>query len=124
MKKEEYYKMFNFEDSHFWFLGKRFFIRTILDKYIPKKKLLILDLGCGTGGISVFLKKYGRVIGLEKNKIAIHLAKKRNLKIIQQDIQKPLPFSNNSFDLITILDVLYHKNIKNIDLIILIIKLF
>jgi len=112
MKLEEYKKMFLLEDKHFWFLGKRMFIKTLLNRYIPNKNLLILDIGSGTGGLTKFLNHYGKVIGLEKNKYATKLAKKRGLKIIYGDAQK-LPFKKNLFSLITLFDVLYHKNIKD-----------
>lgn len=112
MKKEEYLKMFNFEETHFWFIGKRLFIKAIFDQYIKKRRLKILDVGCGTGGLTRYLKNWGKVIGLEKNKLAIKLAKKRKIKVIQGEAEK-LPFKIKSFNLITIFDVLYHKNIKN-----------
>lgn len=107
--------MFFLEDSHFWFIGKRLFIKTILNKYCQnyKKNLKILDIGCGTGGLTLFLTNWGKVIGIEKNQLAIKLAKKRQLKIIKADAQK-LPFSDNKFDLVTIFDVLYHKDINDV----------
>jgi len=113
MRKSEFKKMFELEDNHFWFVGKRYFIKTIIDNFLPEINLKILDIGCGTGGTTVLLKKYGKVIGLEKNKYAQKLAKKRGLEIIAGDAHE-LPFSNQNFDLVTIFDVLYHKEIKDI----------
>ena len=112
MKTQEYKKMFLLEDKHFWFLGKRALIKILLNQHVPNKNLFILDIGCGTGGLTKFLTHYGKVIGLEKNKYAVNLAKKRGLKIINGDAQK-LPFKRNSFSLVTLFDVLYHKNIKD-----------
>lgn len=113
MKKIEYEKMFLLEDSHFWFVGKRFFIKTYLDK-IKNNITNILDIGSGTGGTTKLLKNYGNVVGIEKNILAASLARKRGLKIIRGTAEK-LPFKKNTFDLITIFDVLYHKDIKNIN---------
>lgn len=113
MNKSEYNKMFALEDRHFWFVGKRFFITVYLKKIkTPVKK--ILDVGCGTGGTTKFLEKFGRVFGIEKNETAIALAKKRGIKVIRGEAEK-LPFEKNSFDLVTLFDVLYHKNISNVD---------
>jgi ubiquinone/menaquinone biosynthesis C-methylase UbiE len=81
MRKSEFKKMFELEDKHFWFVGKRYFIKTIIDSFLPKSDLKILDIGCGTGGTTVLLKKYGKVIGLEKNKYAQKLAKKKDWKL-------------------------------------------
>ncbi|MGB9883254.1 MAG: class I SAM-dependent methyltransferase [Microgenomates group bacterium] len=118
MKKNEYKKMFDFENQHFWFIGKKYFIKTLLDRYLPKKGLKILDVGCGTGGLTSFLNNYGQTVGIEKNKYAIKSARQRNLNIKLADAQK-IPFSSNSFDLVTIFDVLYHKNVKNEERVIL-----
>ncbi|HBP51305.1 MAG: Methyltransferase type 11 [Candidatus Shapirobacteria bacterium GW2011_GWE1_38_10] len=113
MKKCEYVKMHLLEDSHFWFVGKRFFIKTYLDK-ITSKISTILDIGSGTGGTTKLLEKYGKVIGIEKNSFAQSLSKKRGLEVVKGKAEK-LPFKKNSFDLVTILDVLYHRDIKNIN---------
>jgi SAM-dependent methyltransferase len=102
--------MFELEDSHFWFVGKHYFIDSVLSKY--KNKIHnILDLGSGTGGATKFLQRYGKVTGIENYDYAITLAKKRGLDIKKGDLNK-FRVKDNSFDLITILDVFYHKNIK------------
>jgi ubiquinone/menaquinone biosynthesis C-methylase UbiE len=112
--------MYLLENSHFWFVGKRFFIKTYLDP-IKRNTHNILDIGSGTGGATKFLEKYGKVTGIEKNNYAISLAKKRGLKIIKGEAEK-LPFKNNNFDLVTIFDVLYHKDVKDVKKAILEIK--
>ncbi len=104
--------MFSLEQKHFWFVGKRLYIKSVIDKYLPTKKLKIIDIGCGSGGTTVFFKKYGGVVGLEKNPVAVGLAKKRGLCVVQSGAQA-LPFPDQSFDLALLLDVLYHKNITH-----------
>lgn len=108
----EYKKMYKLEDKHFWFLGKRIFVDQFLKKHINSSSLKILDVGSGTGGMTGWLSKYGDVVGLERSKEAIKCAKKRRLKIVRGDANK-LPFKNEKFDLVTIFDVLYHKNIND-----------
>jgi len=113
MKTEEYIKMRKLEDSHFWFLGKRFFVKTYLKKadFPKRKKLKILDLGCGTGGMTNFLKAFGTVTGIEGSEVAVDFSRKRGLNVFKQDINE---FSiSGSFDLVTLFDVLYHENIKD-----------
>lgn len=97
------------EDTHFWFLAKREFVNSVLYQYKNYIKN-ILDVGSGTGGMTKHLYKFGRVVGIENNDLAISLSKKRRLKIIKGKAQK-LPFTSNSFDLVTFFDVLYHKKI-------------
>lgn len=111
MKTEEYKKMYLLEDSHFWFVGKRLFIDSALYNY--KKDInMVLDLGSGTGGTTKYLERYGSVKGLENNKHALKFSRARKINIKEGDINN-ISYANKSFNLITILDVLYHKNITN-----------
>jgi SAM-dependent methyltransferase len=110
MKPDQYRLMFEVENSHWWFLAKRKFISTQLPKTNPNWK--ILDLGCGTGGLSQYLENWGEVTRIEKSPEAIKFLNKRNLKFIPQDINN-LSIKNNYYDLICLFDVLYHKNIKD-----------
>lgn len=98
------------EDVHWWFLGKREYVRTILKSYTTKG-IKILDVGSGTGGMTKFLTEWGDVESLEKNFLAIALAKRRGLKIRYGSANK-LPFEDKKFDLVTIFDVLYHKGVE------------
>lgn len=113
MIKSEYLKMSLLEGSHFWFVGKRLFIKTYLD-IIKNNIHKVLDIGSGTGGTTEFLTNYGEVTGVEKSSYARLLSKKRNLKIVIGEAEK-LPFKDRSFDLVTIFDVLYHREVKNIN---------
>ncbi|HET7098641.1 MAG TPA: class I SAM-dependent methyltransferase [Patescibacteria group bacterium] len=112
MDKKEYQKMYELEDSHFWFLAKRYFVDSVLSAHV-KKIDNILDLGSGTGGMTKFLEKFGRVTGVEKNKLAVSLSKKRQVHVLNDNIQN-LKLGSKKFDLVTIFDVLYHKDIKDV----------
>lgn len=111
MKTAEYYKMYKLEEKHFWFLGKRFFTDSVLAKHKRKIKR-VLDIGCGTGGMTKYLQKYGVCLGLEKSPLAAGLAKKRGVKVVTGEAEN-LPFAENQFDLATLFDVLYHREINN-----------
>ena len=111
MKREEYKKMFLLEDVHFWFVGKRYFTDSVLMKS-SKDIQLILDLGSGTGGMTKYLEKYGKVTGIEQNRYSVKLAKSKNVNIKCGNINN-VKIPKNKYDLVTIFDVLYHKNIYN-----------
>lgn len=110
MKPHTYTEMYALETTHFWFLGKQAFIKNVMH-HIGKKSLHILDMGCGTGGTTQSLTVWGSVLGVEKNPIAISLSRKRGLTVLESSIED-IPLHSQSFDVITILDVLYHKGIK------------
>lgn len=113
MKRIEFKKMFELEDTHFWFVGKRLCIDSVLKKDTIAPKIRILDVGCGTGGTTVFLQKYGTVTGLEHNQYAYTCAKTRKLRV-KMGSASNLPFKDGLFDMVTLLDVLYHQNIHDV----------
>jgi len=111
MQASQYQDMFANENTHWWFVAKRSFARTFIKEIGLDKKSKILDLGCGTGGMTSFLGQFGQVIGVEQNDEAVGFCKQRQLKVIRSSINK-IPVSEKIFDLITIFDVLYHKGVR------------
>ena len=112
MYKFQYLNHFLLEKDFWWFKGQRIIIDNLIKKYKIKKNNLILDAGCGAGFNTLFLKKYGKVIGIDSSKDALNFCKKRGLKnILLSDIAKT-KFKKNSFDIITCIGVFYHKNVK------------
>ena len=109
MEKKQYRLMFENEDQNWWFLAKRKFIRTVLPN--PNVRLNILDVGCGTGGTTKFLEKYGKVSGLEPSSFARIFLKQRKIRFKTISVESFT--SGKKFDLICFLDVLYHKNIRS-----------
>ncbi|MFW9997983.1 MAG: class I SAM-dependent methyltransferase, partial [Candidatus Odinarchaeota archaeon] len=69
----------------------------------------VLDVGFRDGYNLKELEKYcSSVVGLEINEDAINNAKELNCQAFLGDIQQQIPFEDNSFDLIIMLDVLEH----------------
>lgn len=57
----------------------------------------------------MFLKKLVKdYVGLDISETAVKEAKKQGLNAIVHDLQKPLPFDKNSFDLVICMDTLEH----------------
>jgi SAM-dependent methyltransferase len=110
MKENQYRLMDELEETHWWFLTKRLYISSIFPK--KRKKLEILDLGCGTGGLSVYLEKWGHVTRVEKSPIAKKYLIKKHIPFVEKDIGKIFT-PKNYYDIICLFDVLYHQNVKN-----------
>ncbi len=59
----------------------------------------VLDLACGEGAVSEFLKSIGcEVIAFDISPGALKKVSKRGIKTIEGDVEKKLPFKNGEFD--------------------------
>lgn len=109
-------------DTKFW--TRYFTVYDYLNELIPYQNLLnsicyylkikkdekILDLGSGTGNLSIIIEKYGaKVTSLDFSKEGIDIHKKKNPKahILYHDITFRLPFDDGYFDSIVTNNVLY-----------------
>ena len=80
MEQREYFNMYETEDEHWWFKGKRRIVFSQLDKYLSgRKNLRILDIGCGTGIMMKNFQKYGKVNGIDIETTALNFCLKRGL---------------------------------------------
>ena len=62
---------------------------------------LCLDLGCGIGQYSKRIMEYGyNVISSDISEIALNKVKKFNKNVIKLDMRNPLPFDDNTFDIV------------------------
>lgn len=72
----------------------------------------LLDIGCGSGGISLILKETMPLMdlyGVDISQDAVCIANKRGLKAFQADLNSSkLPFHDNSFDLVFCGEVIEH----------------
>lgn len=110
MEKNEYTTMAAVELQHWWYGGMRAINAALLERVLaPRRDLQILDAGCGTGGDALFLRRYGRVVGLDLAAEALDLARQRLPGCLVRGSVVQLPFADQSFDLVTSFDVLYHR---------------
>lgn len=120
MQEHYYLNLSEAEKKHWYFAARRQCIEDLICRYIlpgvKEPRLKILDAGCGTGGTTNFLTRFGTVTALELSETAIRLLKTNypHLDVVKgsvEDMDNLL--IKVDFDLITALGVLYHKEIKN-----------
>jgi len=112
--QNEYTKLFKLQESYWWFRGKEYLIRNIMDSLYPQAKdLRILDVGCGTGYITRMLGQYGDVTGLDMADIALEFCARNGVASVKKGSIGNIPFEDNQFDLVCALDILYHKAVEN-----------
>jgi SAM-dependent methyltransferase len=109
MDKQIYLNMREVEDRHWWFIGRRRIVESVIQSLQLPHDADILDAGCGTGGNLGLLARYGQVAGVELDATARELANQRQLgEVLPGRLPDGLPFASGSFDLVVLLDVLEH----------------
>jgi SAM-dependent methyltransferase len=112
MQQHTYAIMNRVEDSHWWYVGRRLILESFLKQIIqsPKSKIQnpkILDVGCGTGGNLEMLAKFGAAEGVDVSDDALEFCRQKGLKA-HKGLAENLPFDDESFDVVTALDVVEH----------------
>ena len=82
----------------------------MIRQYAPKRKLTLVDIGCGTGKNVETFSKFGTSWGLDQSEEAIAFCKKRGLKYIKKGTAERSGFPEATFDVITALDVIEHTD--------------
>jgi SAM-dependent methyltransferase len=100
--------MLGADERHWWYRGRRRVIRAELDRLALPEHPAILDAGCGSGRTMQELAAYGRVSGIELSPSAVEVARARGVGEVLIGRLEELPFADESFDLITCLDVIEH----------------
>lgn len=112
MEQHTYGIMNDVEDKHWWFVGRRAILESFLQQTTDQlrtatNELRILDVGCGTGANLEMLKQYGEAEGVDVSDDALEFCRKKGLKV-HKGLAEELPFEDESFDLVTALDVVEH----------------
>jgi len=88
---------------------------SLLKKYISNNKCKILDAGCGTGLVGIELKKngYSNIDGVDFSQNMLDQIPKGIYKKIQIiDLNKPLNFSTNLFDVVMCVGTFTYGHVK------------
>ena len=111
MELSEYKNIYQNEEKHFFYVSTHNLVIGLIHKF-AKKKLDILDAGCGTGGLAQKLASLGDVRAIDVSPQAIKFAKKRGVTAELGSVEK-IPFADKEFDVVTSVDVIYHKQIND-----------
>ena len=112
MEKIEYRNIYENEEDHFFYVSTHRLVIGLIKKWTKKKNPVILDAGCGTGGLMNKLTTMGRVAGIDFSPEAVKFTRKRGLKVARASVEK-IPFPDKYFDVVTCIDVIYHKQVKD-----------
>ena len=88
---------------------------SVLKKYALNKNSKILDAGCGTGLVGIQLKKYGylNIEGVDFSQSMLDLVPQNIYKKIEKiDLNKPLKFKNNIYDVAMCVGTFTYGHVK------------
>jgi SAM-dependent methyltransferase len=95
------------DEHHWWYRGRRRIIRAELDRLALPACAQVLDAGCGSGRTMLELRRYGEVRGIELSPDAAEVARARGHEVTIGRLEE-LPWEDETFDLVTCLDVIEH----------------
>ena len=100
--------MLAMDEHHWWYRGRRRIIEAELQQLPIPPHALVLDAGCGSGRTLQELVRYGEVSGIELSPDAAEVARGRGPYDVRIGRLEELPWGDETFDLITCLDVIEH----------------
>jgi len=109
----EMYKMLvDRQETYWWHRGRRLMVAELLKDVDLHLNCKWLDIGCGPGGNVSLLDAFSPklAVGFDISSVALSLAQKKapNHIFIRGDLRCQLPFVDNSFNLVTSFNTLYH----------------
>lgn len=113
MKPAEYRRMFEAEESQWWYAGQREVAAALLAPAVDASSgLRLLDAGCGTGYNLVALGRLGSALGIDLSPEALRFCRERGVRAARASLLA-LPFGDAAFDVVTSFDVIYHDWVED-----------
>ncbi len=111
MEDAVYQEFLELEKDHWWFQGRRAIFVSLLDRYVgrdPGGERLLMDLGCGVGGMIGPMAEYGRVVGTDITLTGLQHCADRGFDKLVASTGHEGCFRDESLDCITAFDALEH----------------
>jgi SAM-dependent methyltransferase len=109
VERDFYQRYYELEDRHWWFIGRRKILLSLLEQHLGERDdLRLLDFGCGTGTMAGHLTQFGAVTAVDADADAVAFCRQRGLTDVERLTGSTLPFDDGEFDVVTSFDVLEH----------------
>jgi len=116
LERIEYEKLNQLEDVVWWFVGLHANLKAAFERCgTPKDGGVVLDAGCGTGGLLGYLARHlpaFSVVGVDVDEMACKMARAKSSRPVCVANLNSLPFANSSFVAIFSADVICHAAVE------------
>src|SRR4051812_40704167 len=102
MQEHTYPIMYEVEDAHWWYAGRRRIIASFLQQIcaeLQTPRPQILDIGCGTGANLELLEKFGQVEGVDISHEALAYCRERGFDNVRHGAAEQLPQQDATVDI-------------------------
>jgi len=102
MMEHTYPILYEVEESHWWYIGRRRIIRSFVKEIcarVTDRPPRILDVGCGTGANLMLLSEFGDAEGVDVSPDALAFCRERGLDKVKLGAGEELPYDAGTFDL-------------------------
>jgi SAM-dependent methyltransferase len=104
-----YPRLYELEERHWWFRGRRAVIRALLDRGGAPARPRLLDAGCGTGrNLAELAPHAASAHGVDSAGEAVEFCRRRGLDGVTEAVLEVLPFEDGAFDVLLATDVIEH----------------
>ncbi len=116
MDAEEYRRIAEAEDSHWWYRGVRRLLATVSLGRLRAVTGRFLDAGCGPGGNSTWVPPEFEVVGVDIAGEALRYAsvKRPEMRLAQASVTA-LPFRDATFDAVQSITVVCHSAVGSVE---------
>lgn len=105
-----YHSMRDLQDEHWWFVGRRQFLRKLIERHGKLgQDARIFEAGCGFGGNLPLLEEFGTVAAFEySDEARTYCAARSGIAVMPGALPDGVDFGGRTYDLVALLDVLEH----------------
>jgi SAM-dependent methyltransferase len=109
MREDLFEQMARIENDHWWFVGRRRILTSLLQTLPRPDPLQVVEIGCGTGGNLEMLSRFGSVEAFESSDRARELAAARGIATVRSgELPDGIALEPASTGLVLLADVLEH----------------